>query len=154
MCKSLGFKKDRKSGHYMREVTPGLEDAIHFFFKPYSGKAVSVSFIVGIYLKELVDLIDELYEKTDGCKSLLWLWCGDLLPEPKVVQWMYYTENGDPKQLSDEIRQFIVDYAKPFLCVITTGKIFRILSLRENMQMRKGHLSRWLCITVVSRIVV
>ena len=43
----------------MREVTPGLEDAIHFFFKPYSGKAVSVSFIVGIYLKELVDLIDE-----------------------------------------------------------------------------------------------
>mgnify|MGYP007132888158 CR=1 FL=1 len=52
MCKSLGFKKDRKSGHYMREVTPGLEDAIHFFFKPYSGKAVSVSFIVGIYLKE------------------------------------------------------------------------------------------------------
>ena len=36
MCKSLGFKKDRKSGHYMREVTPGLEDSIHFFFKPYS----------------------------------------------------------------------------------------------------------------------
>ena len=35
MCKSLGFKKDRKSGHYMREVTPGLEDSIHFFFKPY-----------------------------------------------------------------------------------------------------------------------
>ena len=34
----------------MREVTPGLEDSIHFFFKPYSGKAVSVSFIVGIYL--------------------------------------------------------------------------------------------------------
>lgn len=31
MCKSLGFKKDRRSGHYMREVTPGLEDAIHFF---------------------------------------------------------------------------------------------------------------------------
>lgn len=30
MCKSLGFKKDRKSGHYMREVTPGLEDSIHF----------------------------------------------------------------------------------------------------------------------------
>lgn len=98
----------------MREVTPGLEDAIHFFFKPYSGKAVSVSFIVGVYLKELVDLIDELYEKTDSYKSLLWLWCGDLLPEPKVVQWMYYTENGDPKQLSDEIRQFIVDYAEPF----------------------------------------
>lgn len=98
----------------MREVTPGLEDSIHFFFKPYSGKAVSVSFIVGIYLKELVDLIDELYEKTDGYKSLLWLWCGDLLPEPKVIQWMYYTENGDPKQLCDEIRQFIVDYAEPF----------------------------------------
>lgn len=36
MCKSLGFNKDRKSGHYMREVTPGLEDSIHFFFKPYS----------------------------------------------------------------------------------------------------------------------
>lgn len=64
MCKSLGFKKDRKSGHYMREVTPGLEDSIHFFFKPYSGKAVSVSFIVGIYLKELVDLIDELYDSS------------------------------------------------------------------------------------------
>ena len=64
MCKSLGFKKDRKSGHYMREVTPGLEDSIHFFFKPYSGKAVSVSFIVGIYLKELVDLIDGSYEKS------------------------------------------------------------------------------------------
>lgn len=49
-AKVLGLKKDRKSGHYMREVTPGLEDSIHFFFKPYSGKAVSVSFIVGIYL--------------------------------------------------------------------------------------------------------
>lgn len=114
MCKSLGFKKDRRSGHYMREVIPGLEDAIHFSFKPYSGKAVSVSFVVGIYLKELVDLIDELYEKTDGYKSLLWLWCGDLLPDPKVVQWMYYTENGDPEQLCGEIRQFIVDYAEPF----------------------------------------
>lgn len=33
MCKSLGFKKDRRSGHYMREVTPGLEDAVHFFLK-------------------------------------------------------------------------------------------------------------------------
>ena len=27
---------------------------------------------------------------------------------------MYYTENGDPKQLCDGIRQFIVDYAEPF----------------------------------------
>ena len=40
------------------------------------------------------------------------------------------------------------------LCVITIGKIFQILSLRENMQMRKGLLSQWLCITVVSRNVV
>ena len=47
----------------MREVIPGLEDAIHFSFKPYSGKAVSVSFVVGIYLKELVDLYPEVTKR-------------------------------------------------------------------------------------------
>ena len=47
MCKSLGFKKDRKSGHYMREVTPGLEDSIHFFFKPYSARLCLLALLWG-----------------------------------------------------------------------------------------------------------
>ena len=40
MCKSLGFNKDRKSGHYMREVTPGLEDSIHSFHE-WGNRSVS-----------------------------------------------------------------------------------------------------------------